>query len=82
MEYDPHCNGVLLLGLDAPEARLRAGFEHAAPFAICRGFAVGRSIFGQPAREWMRGTLTDEAVVDELANRYVRLAGLWRELRG
>ncbi len=29
-ERDPQCNGVLLLGLDAPEATLRSAFEDAA----------------------------------------------------
>ncbi|MGE0582144.1 MAG: 5-dehydro-2-deoxygluconokinase [Steroidobacteraceae bacterium] len=81
MEHDPHCNGVLLLGLDAPESQLRAAFELAAPHPICRGFAVGRSIFGQPAREWMRGALDDEAVIAEVAARYERMIGAWRNLR-
>ena len=80
-EHDPHCNGVLLLGLDAPEAQLRASFERAAPHAICRGFAVGRSIFGQPARDWMHGTLDDAAVVVEIATRYERMIDAWRSLR-
>ncbi len=81
MEYDPHCNGVLLLGLDAPESHLRVAFETAAPFPVCRGFAVGRSIFGHPAREWMRGALPDEGVVTEVAARYERLIDVWRGLR-
>ncbi len=81
MEHDPHCNGVLLLGLDAPEAQLRTSFELAAPHAICRGFAVGRSIFGQPARDWMRGALDDEGVVAEVAARYERMIDAWRNLR-
>jgi 5-dehydro-2-deoxygluconokinase len=34
-QYDPLCNGVLLLGLDAPEDLLRQSFDIAAPFAIC-----------------------------------------------
>lgn len=81
MEFDPHCNGVLLLGLDAPESQLSAGFEQAAPFPICRGFAVGRSIFGHPAREWMRGQVGDAQLVEDIATRYERLIDLWRRLR-
>ncbi|GMU69518.1 MAG: hypothetical protein AMXMBFR37_18500 [Steroidobacteraceae bacterium] len=81
MEFDPHCNGVLLLGLDAAESRLRIAFEQAAPFPICRGFAVGRSIFGVPAREWMRGELDDHGVIAAIATRYERLIDIWRGLR-
>jgi 5-dehydro-2-deoxygluconokinase len=80
-ECDPHCNGVLLLGLDAAEEVLKKGFEHAAPFGICRGFAVGRSIFGQAAREWMAGAIDDEAAVASVAERYERLVHLWRGTR-
>jgi 5-dehydro-2-deoxygluconokinase len=80
-EFDPHCNGVLLLGLDAEESELERAFEQAAPFARCRGFAVGRSIFGQPARDWIGGRLADDAVVADIATRYDRLIAKWREIR-
>ena len=39
--YDSHCNGVLLLGLDAPEDTLRESFEIAGPFEICRWICGG-----------------------------------------
>ena len=81
-EFDPHCNGVLLLGLDAKEEVLRAGFEQAAAFPLCRGFAVGRSIFGHAAREWFTGGMDDAAVVTDIAARYEQLIRLWRGLRG
>jgi 5-dehydro-2-deoxygluconokinase len=81
-EYDDLCNGVLLLGLDAEESVLAAAFNNAAPFPLCRGFAVGRSIFGQPAREWMQGQIDDAAFVDVVAERYCRLISIWRGLRG
>jgi 5-dehydro-2-deoxygluconokinase len=78
---DPHCNGVLLLGLDASEQVLGASFAVAAPVRQCRGFAVGRSIFGAAARDWMRHAIDDAAVVDDIANRYRRLIDLWRSRR-
>lgn len=81
-EYDPHCNGVLLLGLDAKEEVLRAGFEQAAPFPICKGFAVGRSIFGHAAREWIGGAMSDAAAVADIAERYERLILMWQQFRG
>jgi 5-dehydro-2-deoxygluconokinase len=80
-EHDPHCCGVLLLGLEASEKLLRIGFEAAAPHPICRGFAVGRSIFADAAAGWFAGLLDDAQVVDEVGARYARLVQLWREAR-
>ena len=77
--YDPLCNGVLLLGLDAPEAQLRESFAVAAPFAICKGFAVGRSIFGDAARGWLAGELDDQAATKIIARNYQQMIEFWCE---
>ena len=45
-EHDAHTRGIVVLGLDAPEAELAASFETAAGFDLVKGFAVGRTIFG------------------------------------
>ena len=79
---DPWCRGILLLGLDAPSDRLRAGFAEAAGHPIIKGFAVGRTIFGQPSRRWMAGELSDEALISEVKQNYLRLIDYWREARG
>jgi 5-dehydro-2-deoxygluconokinase len=79
--HDPHCRGVLLLGLEASEEALAAKFAIAAPHACCKGFAVGRSIFGEAAAAWFGGSMRDEAVVAAVADRYARLAALWRRAR-
>lgn len=76
------CRGILLLGLDAPSDRLRAGFAEAAGHPIIKGFAVGRTIFGQPSRRWMAGELSDEALIGEVKQNYLRLIDYWREARG
>jgi 5-dehydro-2-deoxygluconokinase len=78
---DPHCRGVLLLGLEAEESVLEASFAVAARFPVCKGFAVGRSIFGAAAREWFAGRSTDDDVVTDVATRYARLIGLWERAR-
>ncbi len=80
-ESDPHTRGIVVLGLDAPEAELRASFEVAAAFPLVKGFAVGRTIFGEVARGWMSGALTDAAAVEEMAARYARLAEIWDAAR-
>lgn len=78
---DPHCNGVLMLGLDASERALQVAFESAAAIPVCKGFAVGRSIFNPAARAWFGGTMSDDEVVGDIAARYERLIESWRSLR-
>ena len=79
--HDPLCRGVLLLGLDANEDALEKSFAIAAPHAICKGFAVGRSIFSEAATAWFARRMTDDAVVADIAERYARLIAMWREAR-
>jgi len=43
---------------------------------------VGRSIFGEPARAWFAGEVDDADVVADVAARYRRLIGIWREASG
>lgn len=80
-ENDAHTRGIVVLGLDAPEAQLAASFEVAAGFGLVKGFAVGRTIFGDVARGWMAGELADAEAVDEMARRYARLCGIWDRAR-
>jgi 5-dehydro-2-deoxygluconokinase len=77
--YDPLCHGVLLLGLDAPEEDLRRSFDIAAQFPVCRGFAVGRSIFREAASRWFDGELDANGVVRLIAGNYRRMIQFWQE---
>jgi 5-dehydro-2-deoxygluconokinase len=79
--HDPHCRGVLLLGMEASEEQLERGFALAARHPVCKGFAVGRSIFMDAARRWFGDGCDDAQVVEEVAANYSRLAGLWRKQR-
>ncbi|NIY73747.1 5-dehydro-2-deoxygluconokinase [Marivivens donghaensis] len=80
-ENDPHTRGIVVLGLDAPEEELRASFEVAAAYPLVRGFAVGRTIFGDAARAWMKGDMSDAAAIEQMADRYTRLCTIWDEAR-
>jgi 5-dehydro-2-deoxygluconokinase len=80
-ERDPWCNGILMLGLDAPEDTLRRAFADVADVELCRGFAVGRSIFNTAARAWFNDGLSDEAAIEDIAERYRRLIVSWRQAR-
>lgn len=78
---DPHVRGVVVLGLDASEADLAASLTLAARQPLVKGFAIGRTIFGDAARGWLKGGLTDAAAVDMMSDRYARLANLWDKAR-
>lgn len=80
-ENDPHTRGIVVLGLDAPEAELSASFEVAASYPLVRGFAVGRTIFGDAARAWMKGAMTDAEAVAQMAERYTNLCTIWDAAR-
>ncbi|WP_100963651.1 5-dehydro-2-deoxygluconokinase [Bosea sp. FBZP-16] len=77
-ENDPYCRGVVLLGLDAPLPELEAAFRLAQTARTVKGFAVGRSIFGEAARGWLAGKLDDEAATAMMAERFGRLVDAWQ----
>jgi 5-dehydro-2-deoxygluconokinase len=81
-EGDPLCRGVVLLGLSAPESELVSSFEAAAPFNIVKGFAVGRTIFYEAARDWFAHRISDEEAVAALAGKLSGLVEAWRKARG
>jgi 5-dehydro-2-deoxygluconokinase len=78
---DPHVRGIVVLGLDASEADLSASLALAAKHDLVKGFAIGRTIFGDAARGWLKGEMTDEAAVTMMSDRYARLAALWDKAR-
>jgi 5-dehydro-2-deoxygluconokinase len=78
---DPFCRGVILLGMEASEEALERSFALAARHPVCRGFAVGRTIFMEAARLWFAGRISDEEVVARVAGNYSRLVEAWRKAR-
>lgn len=78
---DPWCRGVLLLGLDAPQAELEIGFAATAAAPIVKGFAVGRTIFMAAAEAWLAGRIDDEAAIADMARRFGALTDLWLATR-
>ncbi|MCW5721990.1 MAG: 5-dehydro-2-deoxygluconokinase [Devosia sp.] len=77
---DPFCRGVVLLGLEAPQEQLEAGFAAARASRTVKGFAVGRTIFAEAARKWLLGEIGDAAAVDDMARRFGALVTVWERL--
>ena len=46
-EHDPYCAGMLVLGQALEEEELAESFAAAASEPLCKGFAIGRSIYGE-----------------------------------
>ncbi|MBI3452647.1 MAG: 5-dehydro-2-deoxygluconokinase [Rhodospirillales bacterium] len=80
--HDPHCRGIVILGLDSPEDDLARGFAAAAGEETVRGFAVGRNIHWKPAEAWFASEADDATTIDAIAINYRRIAGLWRSAKG
>jgi 5-dehydro-2-deoxygluconokinase len=78
---DPLCRGIMLLGLEAPEEDLASAFAIARGCDIVRGFAVGRTIFVEPALAWFAGRMSDADAVQAMADSFARLCALWQEAR-
>lgn len=80
-ERDPYCRGVVLLGLNASQTELAASFRAAATSRTCRGFAVGRTIFQEPSRQWLADEIDDAALISAVRAIYEALIALWLQAR-
>lgn len=80
-DRDPYCRGVLLTGDGVSLEPLEQALETARHHRICKGFAVGRAIFGAAAEAWFEGRLDDAGVVSAVAENYGRLVAAWRSAR-
>ncbi|WP_171175470.1 5-dehydro-2-deoxygluconokinase [Ruegeria sp. HKCCD8929] len=78
---DAHTRGIVVLGLDAPSEELFASFAQAAKFDLVKGFAVGRTIFGDAAPAWLAGAITDDEAVGQMAKKYSDLCVVWNQAR-
>jgi 5-dehydro-2-deoxygluconokinase len=78
---DPYCRGVVLLGLAALQTELAGCFVAVARFKVIKGFAVGRTIFEEIARQWFCGVIDDDAAVKGMAERLAALVSAWRHAR-
>lgn len=77
-QRDPLCRGIVVLGLDRPDDELQAAFAAARATQWVKGFAIGRSIFGTVAEEWLAGRIGDRQAVEAMAARYFHFCDLWQ----
>ncbi|AZQ68249.1 5-dehydro-2-deoxygluconokinase [Silicimonas algicola] len=78
---DPHTRGIVILGLGESEEVLAESFRVAASYPLVKGFAVGRTIFGDAASDWMAGRIGDDEAVRSMTDTYARLCSVWDDAR-
>ncbi len=69
---------LIVLGRDAPAPRLEHWLAVAAGVEAFVGFAIGRSIWEQPIREWTQSELSDRQAARRIAERYLDFAHSWK----
>mgnify|MGYP000173814125 CR=1 FL=1 len=80
--HDPHCRGIVVLGLGGDEASLGDSFRVAAGHDLVRGFAVGRTIHAEPGRAFLAGEIGGDEAVARMAETFGRLCAVWDAARG
>lgn len=65
---------LIVLGRDAPKERVDHWLEIAGQVDAFVGFAIGRSIWEDGVRDWRAGTLDDDALAGQVAERYLGFA--------
>lgn len=76
--HDSYCRGVLLLGKDAPMQEIGQQFVRARRHPVCKGFAIGRTIWAAPVREWLEGKIDDRTLVKAVSDNYKTVIDLWK----
>jgi len=78
----PHCRGIVVLGKDVPLDELLKSFNDMAAIELVKGFAVGRTIFSDAAKDWLAGKISDELLVETVAARYRQVCEAWLGAKG
>ncbi|MCP5013373.1 MAG: DUF2090 domain-containing protein, partial [Aestuariibacter sp.] len=76
-DFDPNCQGMIVLGLDGSIESIAESFKFAAAQPSVKGFAVGRTIFSQTAQDWLAGRIDGKTAVATMRGNYRRLINAW-----
>jgi len=76
---DVACRGLLVLGQGSTVENLEVAFAAAAPQPLCRGFAVGRTIFAEVAEAWLSGSATDDEASRSIAERFLAIIDVFEK---
>jgi 5-dehydro-2-deoxygluconokinase len=68
----------LILGKGADQASIASWFDAAAGLKSPAGFAIGRSVFMEPATAFLQGRTSEADAIDTIASRYLTLIDQWK----
>ena len=74
---DPHSQGIIILGKEASSDMLDAIFKAARKTKMVKGFAIGRTIFNQPAEDWLNDRLSDDDALTQMKQTFKNLISAW-----
>src|SRR5204863_10067553 len=72
----------VLLGRGADDDKVDHWLTQAAPVDGFVGFAIGRSIWGDPLKGFLAGDLEREAAADRIADNYLRFVKVYSQAEG
>ncbi len=73
--------GCIVLGRGENDAKVEEWLSVGASVPGVIGFAVGRTIFWEPLKQFMAGKATREQAIDQIAAKYTRFCKLWQDKR-
>jgi 5-dehydro-2-deoxygluconokinase len=76
-KHDSYCAGVIALGLDQPLDELKPKLQLAKLSGIGVGFAIGRSIWRQPAELWFAKKIKDQDAIEGIERQFKHLLSAW-----
>ena len=56
---------------------LELTFKNAAKHRHIKGFAVGRTIFAEAAKDWLANQIDDDQAIAEMTKKYHALCSAW-----
>lgn len=72
---------LVILGKAAGFDVIEAWFRTAATMKTAAGFAIGRSVYWQPAADYLLNKIDETAAAQEIANNYLRVIDAWKAAR-
>ena len=76
-KYDPWCQGIIVLGLGGSNEAISESFRVAASQPRVKGFAMGRTLFVQAAKDWFAGNIDDATAVATMRTNYRGMIDAW-----
>ena len=69
----------VLLGRGADDDKVDHWLTQAAPVGGFVGFAIGRSIWGDPLKQFLSGDLEREAAAEQIGRNYTRFVRVYQD---